>query len=129
MLFTCDVRRGCRHLDVQLSWCGAMPGCHAACCTAVTASRRPMPCCLRAVPHNSALLAELMPVAHQGCRHTSSNTASPATLWLQVAALWDELHTKQPWRNAVASSPGAKPIQPFPQEVMFALLRGRGARA
>ena len=34
----------------------------------------------------------------------------------QVAALWDELHTKQPWRNAVTSTPGAKPIQPFPQE-------------
>lgn len=31
----------------------------------------------------------------------------------QVAALWDELHTKLPWRNAVA---GRKPIQPFPAE-------------
>jgi hypothetical protein len=29
----------------------------------------------------------------------------------QVAALWDELHTRLPWRNAVD---GGKPIQPFP---------------
>ena len=31
----------------------------------------------------------------------------------QVAALWDELHTRQPWRNAVGSG---KPVQPFPAE-------------
>ena len=31
----------------------------------------------------------------------------------QVAALWDELHTRQPWRNAVGSG---KPVQPFPDE-------------
>lgn len=42
-----------------------------------------------------------------------------------MAALWDELHTKQPWRNAVAASPGAKPIQPFPQDASAAASRGR----
>ena len=41
-----------------------------------------------------------------------------------MAALWDELHTKQPWRNAVAASPGAKPIQPFPQDASAAASRG-----
>ena len=40
----------------------------------------------------------------------------------QVASLWDELHTKQPWRNAVAAGADAKPIQPFPGEASAALL-------
>lgn len=31
----------------------------------------------------------------------------------QVAALWDELHTKQPWRNAVG---GNHPVNPFPAD-------------
>lgn len=31
----------------------------------------------------------------------------------QVAALWDELHTKQPWRNAVSAT---RPVQPFPAD-------------
>lgn len=31
----------------------------------------------------------------------------------QVASLWEELHTRQPWRNALGDG---KPIQPFPQQ-------------
>ncbi|KAL4427755.1 hypothetical protein ABPG75_001844 [Micractinium tetrahymenae] len=31
----------------------------------------------------------------------------------QVASLWEELHTKQPWRNAISAD---KPIRPFPEE-------------
>ncbi len=29
--------------------------------------------------------------------------------WLQIAALWDELHTRAPWRNVV----GGKPLKAF----------------
>lgn len=31
----------------------------------------------------------------------------------QIAALWDELHTKMPWRNAVGGGP---PVRPFPDQ-------------
>lgn len=30
-----------------------------------------------------------------------------------MASLWEELHTRQPWRNAVSRD---KPIRPFPDE-------------